>query len=419
MKVGSIINQTYITSSGRDLRLDFLRGYFVIIMIVDHMAGRSPLHWFTGGGDLFFVSGAEGFFVISGLVAGIVYHRIIDTQGFEAAFIKILHRILVLYIVGVTINLLNLPFSYNFWVVNQPPEYIQPDAILRIFFLKTGNIIITYALLFIAVPFAFLLLKKGRGGYLLLGSWTIYLVYVLYPKPAAFPLYSAINLMGIQVLFFTALFIGYKKHLTLDYGSIYLNKKCLLAFSSAFFLLIVLYFFLHPLPWMQRDLISDATVNWINLNLFDKVTLRPGRVLSALVVFGTFFIVLSLYWEKISNIIGWLVMPFGTSALYAYTLHIPIGSVINNLIDEGIIKSSHFSNMLIQIVAVFFIWFFTKNKVLAPTKNNIRYWYGFPFIFALLLLLVDSTIHSNSASPYILRALVYWINWFPWIPAGI
>jgi len=416
MNVRSSINRAYITSSGRDLRLDFLRGYFVLIMIVDHVAGRSPLHWFTGGGNLFFVSGAEGFFVISGLVAGIVYHRIIDTQGFQAAMVKLLFRIFVLYIVGVSINLINLPFHDNFWAVDQPPEYFQPDAILRIFSLKTGNVIIAYAFLYTAVPFALLILKKGRGLYLLIGSWAIYLVYVFFPNPTAFPLHTAISLNGLQVLFFTALFIGYTKHLTLDYGKNLLKNEWLIAFSTGFLFLVIIYFILHPLPWTPKNLISNTAVDWININLFDKVTLRPGRILSAYVVFGTFFISLSLYWEKITRALGWLIFPFGKSALYAYTIHIPLAASVNKYLESGLISPTNLINLLIQIIAVFLIWFLTKKKVLAPTQATLQYWFLFPFVFAIFLYFVDIIIHIQSQNPYFLRALVYWITWFPVIP---
>ena len=34
----------YITEQGRDLRIDLLRGFFVLAMIVDHVRGASPLY---------------------------------------------------------------------------------------------------------------------------------------------------------------------------------------------------------------------------------------------------------------------------------------------------------------------------------------------------------------------------------------
>ena len=56
-------------SHGRDLRIDLLRGYFVVAMIIDHVRGQSPLYLLTGG-NRFYTSAAEGFILTSGLVAG-------------------------------------------------------------------------------------------------------------------------------------------------------------------------------------------------------------------------------------------------------------------------------------------------------------------------------------------------------------
>src|SRR5581483_5784853 len=57
----------YVPSGRRDLRLDFLRGFCALAMIVDHIGGASWLYALTGG-NRFFTSAAEGFIFISGLV---------------------------------------------------------------------------------------------------------------------------------------------------------------------------------------------------------------------------------------------------------------------------------------------------------------------------------------------------------------
>lgn len=106
-------------------------------------------------------------------------------------------------------------------------------------------------------------------------------------------------------------------------------------------------------------------------------------------------------------------MPFGVSALYAFSVHIPIDNAVNILIAGGILKSTFISNMLIQITVVFLIWFLTVKKVLAPTKETLRYWSLFPFALGALLLIIDYIIHSTILLPYLLRALVYWTTWFP------
>ncbi|MBV9173234.1 MAG: OpgC domain-containing protein, partial [Chloroflexi bacterium] len=62
----------YGRSNGRDLRLDLLRGFAVLAMLIDHIGGQSPLYAVSGG-DQFFTSAAEGFVAISGFLVGHVY----------------------------------------------------------------------------------------------------------------------------------------------------------------------------------------------------------------------------------------------------------------------------------------------------------------------------------------------------------
>ena len=79
-------------SDKRDLRLDLLRGFAVIVMIADHIGGeRSWLYAITGG-DAFFVSGAEVFVFISGLLMGMIYAGVITRQGLGVALMKCLQR---------------------------------------------------------------------------------------------------------------------------------------------------------------------------------------------------------------------------------------------------------------------------------------------------------------------------------------
>ncbi|MCX7670000.1 MAG: OpgC domain-containing protein, partial [Anaerolineae bacterium] len=98
----------YIDRHGRDLRIDLLRGFFVFAMIVDHVRGQSPLHLLTGG-NRFYASAAEGFILTSGLVAGLVYRRLMERNGMGATLLKVLQRASVLYLLTIALTLIILP----------------------------------------------------------------------------------------------------------------------------------------------------------------------------------------------------------------------------------------------------------------------------------------------------------------------
>ncbi len=90
----------YVQQGKRDLRLDFLRGFAVFAMVANHIAGPSWLYAITGG-NRFFVSAAEGFVLISGVVVGIVYGGIARSQGVYIAAVKLLQRAWLLYVLAV------------------------------------------------------------------------------------------------------------------------------------------------------------------------------------------------------------------------------------------------------------------------------------------------------------------------------
>src|SRR5690242_540056 len=97
----------------RDARLDFLRGFCFLAMAIDHMGIFGPTTWLyaiTANGE-FYLSAAEGFVFISGLVMGMVYFKLITRDGIGKAVPKILHRVVKLYWLAVGISLFFLALA--------------------------------------------------------------------------------------------------------------------------------------------------------------------------------------------------------------------------------------------------------------------------------------------------------------------
>src|SRR5215212_6641861 len=87
----------------RDLRFDLLRGFAVIAMITDHVGGERSFLYLLTGGDRFFVSAAEGFVFLSGLLMGMVNGGLIHRGNVNGALAKVLRRAGMLY--GLTVGL--------------------------------------------------------------------------------------------------------------------------------------------------------------------------------------------------------------------------------------------------------------------------------------------------------------------------
>ncbi len=96
----------YDVPGSRDRRLDFLRGFLVAAMVVDHVGGESLLTRLSGN-NAFLVSAAEGFVFISGLLMGIVYGGRMTKLGLRAGMEGVLRRVGRLHI---TIALLTFTF---------------------------------------------------------------------------------------------------------------------------------------------------------------------------------------------------------------------------------------------------------------------------------------------------------------------
>src|SRR5438105_10501736 len=96
---------TAIPKSKRIAALDIIRGFFLVVILINHIElYPSGFDYFTGRGRLF-VSAAEGFFFMSGLLVGIVYKRRLHL-GMKFITVKMWRRALQLYIGSVILTLL-------------------------------------------------------------------------------------------------------------------------------------------------------------------------------------------------------------------------------------------------------------------------------------------------------------------------
>ena len=76
---------------GRDLRIDFLRGWAMVIMVVAHTEVFSVFNLFTSE-RLGLISGAEGFVLFSGFVLGQVYRPRLRIDGWITSIYRLWSR---------------------------------------------------------------------------------------------------------------------------------------------------------------------------------------------------------------------------------------------------------------------------------------------------------------------------------------
>jgi len=182
----------YGASGRRDLRLDFLRGFCAVAMIVDHIGGPSWLYAVTGG-NRFFTSAAEGFIFISGLVVGIAYRGLIARDGLGAALRRVLERAAQLYLLAVGLTLVFLPVSEALglrWAqsvdLGDPAAFVVSVLTLhRTYYVV--DIPLLYALLLAVTPLVLILLSQGYTPVVLALSWALWAAYQFFPEQADVP----------------------------------------------------------------------------------------------------------------------------------------------------------------------------------------------------------------------------------------
>lgn len=361
---------SYQAETTRDLRLDFLRGFCIFMMIVDHIAGPSWLHTITGGNS-FYVSAAEGFVFISGLLLGIVYRPILEKQGFRAALKKVLLRAWKLYLLMIV---LTIGFHYGSWAAGiawpSPDELSRPLSFVwsvltfgRTFFIT--DILVMYTLLLVGAPIAFWMLRHGSTWLLLICSWSLWGLYQVNPELASQPLttINAFHPAAWQIFFVNAMVLGYHRKRVTEVLS-GLHWSIFVISGGLFLTLLVVYLtqggvfniffeeevFMHP--WLTEMTVKDS--------------LRPGRIIAALAVFPFAYLLLTYLWKPLSTIGSWLIMPLGQHSLYAYTMHVPL-LIFDNLVlpdSVGMTFAGQSVNAFAQLVGVFMIWFLIKRRFL-------------------------------------------------------
>ena len=79
---------------GRDWRVDTLRGYFLVVITIDHF--YNPLCRLTNY-TFGYSAGPDAFHLLAGLVTGWVYTRLADRNGFRAMGVKAYRRACMIY----------------------------------------------------------------------------------------------------------------------------------------------------------------------------------------------------------------------------------------------------------------------------------------------------------------------------------
>ena len=337
------------TKTNRFITLDYLRGFFITVIVIDHLSRWPSILALISGKALLWVTAAEGFVAISGLLIGYV-------RGFKNRDLpmkevtgKILRRAVLLYawsIIG------SLAYTAIIWYV--PLQGGAPglpidrgDWITLILHTLTlqytyvwVHFLTLYALFLAFAPLAVWFLRNGRAWIVaLLSIAGLITGYIIHNEALQW-----------QVLFFIPSIAGYYLDSITKWWKDLTKKKRTLITASTIGLTVL------TIATSVMCTFYPATIqplaDFLNAG-FAKETISPWRAGMAFLWFTGFIMIFNLLGNFIGKFFGWLLLPFGTHSLTAYILHGVAICVISyfTLSSENIIINS-----LLGVLSVLIVW---------------------------------------------------------------
>jgi hypothetical protein len=324
--------------SSRIQTFDLLRGYFLVAIILDHLDFfPNGLDWWSARGSLY-VTTAEGFFLISGIVLGIVRGSKLIDLPFHTVTRLLFKRGIQLYVTSAVLILLFTLLGWWFFIDNPglkngiAPlgtnffEVLWKTLTLQYFY-GWADYLRLYAIFLFISPLAMWLLRKGYWYVVLIASFCIWL---LFPSSLDVPdtTQELLQPLSWQLIFFSGLTIGFHWKTLTRWWNERLSSRgrtitiagILAATAITLIVDIIItfgpkYFDLHAIG------ATNEFQSYLYAHFFDKERLPLPRLALFFVWFWAAFYLFHRFESHIKRWLGWLLLPFGTNSLYVYTTH--------------------------------------------------------------------------------------------------
>lgn len=343
------MSQPDIQPKSRLLTLDYLRGFFIVVIIVDHLSRWPSLLEFISGRALLWVTAAEGFVAISGLLVGYIRGFKNKALSMKAVTIKLLRRAGLLYVWSI---IATIAYTAIIWYVpfigGTPGMLIEKGEWLELLF-KTVTLehafvwihfLTLYALFLAAAPLAVWLLRRGLAWLVITLSFGVLVLGWI----------THIEALQWQILFFVPAVAGYYLSSIMKWWQ-GISQRTRVILTTLTIGMTVLTIALSALCIYNPGVIQ-TTANTLN-GLFEKDTISFWRTLLALTWFTGFVLLFQLLHKPIGRLFGWLLLPFGTRSLTAYILH---GVAICIISFFTMASTSIFINTILGSICILIVW---------------------------------------------------------------
>ncbi len=333
--------------------LDQLRGFFIVVIIIDHLSRWPSIFGVITGKAWLWVTAAEGFVIISGLLVGYVRGYKNRTQPMAEVSKKLVGRGLLLYMWSIIATIVytaivwyvplqggspGLPIEKNDWFTVLTHAVTLQYTNVWVHFLGL------YAVFLITSPIAIWLLRHKLAWLLgLISFGLLALGWILQSE-----------YLQWQFLFFIPAIAGYYldsivarwKKLSAR------TRRALGSFTIGATLVTII---ISAIATFYPDLaptVANATREY-----FEKDSISLARSAMAFLWFTGLFFIFVRFQKGIKRWFAWLLEPIGTHSLTAYIVHGFVLCLISFLTISG---SDIVINSLLDAAAILTVWAIVK-----------------------------------------------------------
>ena len=348
--------------SNRLLTLDYLRGYLILVIIIDHLARWPSFFGAFTGKALLWVTAAEGFVIISGLMVGYIRGYKNRQLPLGQVSLKLVKRGALLYLWSI---IATIAYSAILWrvtlkggspgmpfdQVNDWANLIWQTLTVQYTFVWVYFLTL-YAIFLVASPIAIWLFRKDKAWLIVaLSLATLVLGWQLHNE-----------FMQWQALFFIPSAVGYYLEPIRDWWkNLAGQKRRILTYSI--WGITALTIAASAIFTFYSDSIQSSADQFNSS--FAKDTVSLSRILLAFVWFTGFLLLFNRLKRWIKRWLAWLLIPMGTRSLTAYISHGLIFVTISYFIATS---DNILFNTLLGAIAVLTTWGMLKipfiNKVI-------------------------------------------------------
>lgn len=385
----------YSLAGNRDLRIDFMRGIALVMMVVAHTEVMSIFNIFTW--ERFgLTTGAEGFVILSGFMLGMLNRARLQkavlltiSWGLYLRAWKI-YRVNIIIILSFLllgylpfINVFEVThftdrFSGTTWSLYPVTPQIKETWFNIVLYLQIGphqtQILGLYIFLLLLSPLFLGMLQRDKVYWLLGLSLLVYCCWQRWPvriTPSQFEF--AFPLLAWQFIFVLGMSCGWYKEELLSFARTPAGKVVVAALVVV---ALVLGFVAqnHTNPFMPPAFLMH-TLPAADFNAFyhtwaAKNGLGLVRVLNDICLMVTVYLLLTWCWQPLYRLAGWFLIPLGQRSLYTFILHVYVVLAVSQFVTFDLWRQEWIVNTVVHAAALGVLWLLAKYNVAARWIPN-------------------------------------------------